>query len=203
MRIPGIPGNPIGGTHTCTGEADPAERLVSRPTTGHNGGVERTVVQTPIGGIGVAVAEDAVIGIQFDAERDSSLTEAENPSTLGLAVNQLTEYFAGERLGFELPMMVRRGSDFERAVWKAIAGIPYGETLSYGAIARAVGEPGAAQAVGLACNRNPLPIVVPCHRVIGSDGKLVGFGGGVQRKQWLLQLEARIHIEHHFTSGLS
>jgi methylated-DNA-[protein]-cysteine S-methyltransferase len=73
--------------------------------------------------------------------------------------------------------------------------------LSYGAIARAVGEPGGAQAVGLACNRNPLPVVVPCHRVIGSDGKLVGFGGGVGRKRWLLSLEARVHIERTFAAG--
>jgi methylated-DNA-[protein]-cysteine S-methyltransferase len=75
---------------------------------------------------------------------------------------------------------------------------PYGETRSYGRIAHAVGEPGGAQAVGLACNRNPLPLIIPCHRVIGSDGKLVGFGGGLHRKRWLLQLEARISIEHAF-----
>ena len=90
------------------------------------------------------------------------------------------------------------GTEFERAVWGAIARIPYGETKSYGAIARAVGDPSAAQAVGTACNHNPLPIVVPCHRVIGADGKLVGFGGGLGRKRWLLQLEARVHIERTF-----
>jgi methylated-DNA-[protein]-cysteine S-methyltransferase len=88
-------------------------------------------------------------------------------------------------------------------VWQVIAAIPYGETLSYGAIARAVGEPGGAQAVGTACNRNPLPLVVACHRVIGSDGKLVGFGGGLHRKRFLLQLEARVHIERTFADGLT
>jgi methylated-DNA-[protein]-cysteine S-methyltransferase len=75
-----------------------------------------------------------------------------------------------------------------------IAEIPYGETMSYGALARAVGEPGGAQAVGRACNRNPVPILVPCHRVIGADGKLVGFGGGLHRKRFLLQLEARVYL---------
>ena len=82
-----------------------------------------------------------------------------------------------------------RGSEFERAVWGQIAGIPYGETRSYGSIAHAVGEPGGAQAVGLACNRNPLPLIIPCHRVIGSDGSLTGYGGGLHRKRWLLEHE--------------
>jgi methylated-DNA-[protein]-cysteine S-methyltransferase len=83
-------------------------------------------------------------------------------------------------------------------VWQVIAGIPFGETLSYGAIARAVGEPQGAQAVGTACNRNPIPVIIGCHRVIGSDGKLVGFGGGLHRKRWLLQHEAKIWIERAF-----
>jgi methylated-DNA-[protein]-cysteine S-methyltransferase len=112
----------------------------------------------------------------------------------------MDDYFAGERTKFDLPVEVTRGSAFERAVWSAITAIAYGERRSYGDIARSVGEPGGARAVGLACNRNPLPIIVPCHRVIGSDGKLVGFGGGLRRKQWLLQLEARIHIERTFGS---
>jgi len=148
--------------------------------------------------VGIAVDGDAVCAVSFGA----ALTDVDGatppPSLLAEAERQLWEYFAGERTEFALPLVVRRGSEFERAVWKAIAAIPYGETLSYGAIARSVGEPGGAQAVGLACNRNPLPIIVPCHRVIGADGKLVGFGGGIKRKRWLLQLEARIHIERTF-----
>jgi methylated-DNA-[protein]-cysteine S-methyltransferase len=114
------------------------------------------------------------------------------------AVAELAGYFAGERLEFSVATVLLRGSAFERAVWGQIAAIPYGETRSYGSIAHAVGEPGGAQAVGLACHRNPLPLIIPCHRVIGSDGKLVGFGGGLHRKRWLLQLEARISIEHAF-----
>jgi methylated-DNA-[protein]-cysteine S-methyltransferase len=122
---------------------------------------------------------------------------------VGLARRRFAEYFAGTRTEFDLPLVVPRGSEFERSVWQAIAAIPYGETRSYGAIARAVGEPGGAQAVGMACNRNPLPLVIACHRVIGSDGKLVGFGGGLDLKRFLLQLEARVHIERTFATGLT
>ena len=105
-------------------------------------------------------------------------------------VRQLGEYFAGERTTFDLPLRPA-GSDFELAVWAQLRQIPYGETRSYGYVARAVGEPGGAQAVGAANGRNPLAIVVPCHRVIGADGSLIGFGGGLPRKRFLLDLEQR------------
>jgi methylated-DNA-[protein]-cysteine S-methyltransferase len=157
-------------------------------------------MESPIGEIGVATDGGAVSGVSFgrpSAPVDQTATtggvEAE---LIDEARAELTDYFAGERVDFDLPTVIVGGSEFERAVWAQIAAIPYGETNSYGAIARAVGEPGGAQAVGMACNRNPLPIIVPCHRVIGSDGKLVGFGGGLSRKRFLLALEARVHIEH-------
>ncbi|TFV90067.1 methylated-DNA--[protein]-cysteine S-methyltransferase [Blastococcus sp. CT_GayMR16] len=105
-------------------------------------------------------------------------------------VRQLGEYFAAERTSFELPLRPA-GSDFELAVWDQLTRIPYGETRSYGHVARAVGEPGGAQAVGAANGRNPIAVVVPCHRVIGADGSLVGFGGGLPRKRFLLDLEQR------------
>jgi methylated-DNA-[protein]-cysteine S-methyltransferase len=120
---------------------------------------------------------------------------------LVVATAQLGEYFAGSLTGFDLPLADPGGTPFERAVWAAIAAIPYGETATYGEIAAQVGEPDAARAVGVACNRNPLPIVVPCHRVVGAGGKLVGFGGGLPRKRYLLELEARVYIEHSFTAG--
>ena len=164
----------------------------------------KVVLATPIGGIGVQVDQGAICGVSFGAVPGGEPTPTElerGGPVLTTALDQLREYFAGERTDFELPVQVRRGSEFERAVWSAIAAIPYGETMSYGAIARAVGDPGAAQAVGHACNRNPLPIIVACHRVIGSDGKLVGFGGGLDRKRWLLSLEARISIELSFSPG--
>lgn len=103
---------------------------------------------------------------------------------------QLTEYFCGERSSFELAL-APEGTDFQRKVWNALCEIPYGETISYGELARRIGQPSAARAVGLANGSNPLPIVVPCHRVIGADGSLTGFGGGIERKRWLLAHEAR------------
>jgi len=107
-----------------------------------------------------------------------------------IARAQLVEYFSGDRLEFDLPLAAV-GTDFQRKVWRELCRIPYGVTISYGELARRIGQPGAARAVGLANGSNPLPIVVPCHRVIGADGSLTGFGGGIERKRWLLAHEAR------------
>lgn len=104
---------------------------------------------------------------------------------------QLEEYFAGARREFELEL-APAGGEFERRVWAALCEIPYGQTASYGEIARRLGEPGAARAVGAANGRNPIAIVVPCHRVIGADGSLTGYGGGLERKRLLLDLEAGV-----------
>jgi methylated-DNA-[protein]-cysteine S-methyltransferase len=101
---------------------------------------------------------------------------------------QLREYFAGERTAFDLAL-VMAGTAFERRVWSALTEIPYGETLSYGALARRLGQPSAARAVGLANGRNPISVIVPCHRVIGANGTLTGYGGGLERKRILLELE--------------
>ncbi len=102
---------------------------------------------------------------------------------------QLREYFAGERTSFEVPLALA-GSPFERRVWSALREIPYGQTISYGELARRIGQPTAARAVGLANGRNPIGVIVPCHRVIGADGSLTGYGGGVGRKRLLLELES-------------
>ncbi|MCE5201125.1 MAG: methylated-DNA--[protein]-cysteine S-methyltransferase [Synergistaceae bacterium] len=101
---------------------------------------------------------------------------------------QLSEYFTGERKNFDLPLMPK-GTDFQLRCWSALLKIPYAETRSYGDIARAVGRPKGFRAVGMANNRNPIAIIIPCHRVIGSDGKLVGFGGGLDIKKFLLEME--------------
>jgi methylated-DNA-[protein]-cysteine S-methyltransferase len=114
----------------------------------------------------------------------------ESAAALRGARAQLNAYFAGELHTFELPLRPA-GTAFQRNVWAALARIPFGTTTSYGAIANAVGAPGSARAVGAANGRNPIAIVVPCHRVIGADGRLVGYGGGLERKQWLLIHEAR------------
>lgn len=102
---------------------------------------------------------------------------------------QLSEYFAGERTAFDVPLALE-GSPFELRVWRALQEIPYGATTSYGELARRIGHPAAARAVGLANGRNPVAVIVPCHRVIGADGTLTGYGGGLERKRLLLDLEA-------------
>jgi methylated-DNA-[protein]-cysteine S-methyltransferase len=104
---------------------------------------------------------------------------------------QLSEYFAGQRQVFALPIDrdALGGTEFQRRVWLALEGIPYAATVSYGELARRINQPAAVRAVGLANGRNPLSIVVPCHRVIGANGTLTGYGGGLERKRWLLDLE--------------
>jgi methylated-DNA-[protein]-cysteine S-methyltransferase len=144
------------------------------------------VVDSPIGPLGVTVAGDTVVSVRFGARPGAS---AEHP-----AAAQLTSYFAGELTDFTVPFELRGGSEFEQAVWAEIAKIPYGEMITYGAIATALGDPGAARAVGTACNHNPIPVIVPCHRVVGAGGKMVGFGGGLDRKRKLLELEARVAL---------
>jgi methylated-DNA-[protein]-cysteine S-methyltransferase len=104
------------------------------------------------------------------------------------AARQLCEYFAGERREFDLPLRMH-GTDFQKRVWRELTKIPFGETWSYGQLARRLDNPSACRAVGLANGRNPIAIIVPCHRVIGADGSLTGFGGGLPRKQWLLAHE--------------
>ncbi len=105
--------------------------------------------------------------------------------------SQLAEYFAGRRRSFDLSLQMR-GNPFDQRVWRALQEVPYGETVSYGEIARRIGEPFASRAVGVANARNPIAVVVPCHRVIGADGSLTGYGGGLERKRLLLDLEAGV-----------
>lgn len=126
------------------------------------------------------------VALQGDAE----LGEASPCPLLAEAAAQLDEYFAGGRRAFTLPLSLH-GTPFQRRVWAALCQIPYGETGSYGQVAAAVGSPKACRAVGMANNRNPVMIVVPCHRVIGADGSLVGYGGGLAVKRALLALEAQ------------
>ena len=103
---------------------------------------------------------------------------------------QLREYFAGKRKTFDFPL-APRGTEFQLAVWNALLEIPYGDTVTYAELARRIGKPSAVRAVGAANGANPIPVIIPCHRVIGSNGTLTGYGGGIERKQWLLALEGR------------
>lgn len=111
--------------------------------------------------------------------------------TFGDVRRQLTEYFDGRRRSFDVPLALE-GNSFELRVWDALCEIPYGDTMSYGEIARRIGQPDASRAVGLANGRNPIAVIVPCHRVIGANGTLIGYGGGLERKRLLLDLEAGV-----------
>jgi len=137
--------------------------------------------------IGIADNGDAITGLFFGRERPEGLKKAETP-LIQKAAAQIKEYFEGKRKQFKLPL-VMHGTEFQMAVWQALQKIPYGETRSYKEIAAAIGKPKAVRAVGMANNRNPISIIVPCHRVIGHDGKLTGYGGGLPLKQFLLELE--------------
>ena len=150
------------------------------------------ILETPIGALRLVSDGRHLVAIEFEGSHavDTSDRELED-SVLQACATQLREYFAGRRTRFDLPL-APRGTDFQRAVWSALEGIPYGELRSYGEIARAIGKPRAVRAVGAANGRNPLPIVVPCHRVIGSDGSLTGFAGGLEIKRRLLALEGSI-----------
>lgn len=114
-----------------------------------------------------------------------------DPSPFDVVRRQLDGYFSGQLRAFSLPLDIR-GTDFQKKIWASLATIPYAETRSYGDIARSLGSPGASRAVGAANGANPLPIILPCHRVIGSSGALTGFGGGLDTKTWLLQHEATV-----------
>jgi methylated-DNA-[protein]-cysteine S-methyltransferase len=149
-------------------------------------------LETPIGELLLAGERDALAMIGFpkgSMRRDPEPDWIYNEKPLANARQQLTEYFAGERQTFDLPLQLS-GSDFQVSVLEALQNIPYGETVSYGEIARRIGRPKAVRAVGAANGRNPIPIVVPCHRVIGTTGDLTGFGGGLDTKEALLRLEA-------------
>lgn len=145
-------------------------------------------LDTPIGDLSYALDETGVCAVHFGPKEGAA------PAS-GPVAEELNAYFAGTLTEFTVTLHVRRGTEFERAVWEQMKLIPYGETRSYGYVANEVGEPGGAQAVGVACNRNPLPVIVPCHRIIGSDGRLVGFGGGLKLKRMLLELEANVKMQ--------
>jgi methylated-DNA-[protein]-cysteine S-methyltransferase len=146
------------------------------------------VESTPVGPLHLTAFEGALTGLRFGSGPAAGERAADDP-VLACAVSQLTAYFAGERRSFDLPL-APAGTAFQLAVWAALREIPYGTTVSYGGLARRLGSPSASRAVGLANGRNPIAIVVPCHRVIGADGSLTGFGGGMAAKRTLLDLEA-------------
>lgn len=144
-------------------------------------------LETPIGFITLVEEGDAVTQLHFGTFFSGIAEQRETP-LLQEAAHQLTAYFQGQLRDFSLPLQPK-GTTFQRSVWEQLQRIPYGQTCSYGDIARACGNPKASRAVGMANNRNPISIIIPCHRVIGADGKLVGYGGGLDIKIRLLELE--------------
>lgn len=148
-------------------------------------------VSSPVGRLTLVGEGDDLVGLYFD--KDPLATQIRASSTpddgrLRLAVAQLEEYFGGTRTRFDLSL-VPPGTGFQKQVWAALVKIPFGATASYGEIARAVGRPAASRAVGAANHRNPIAILIPCHRVIGANGSMTGYGGGLPRKRFLLDLE--------------
>jgi methylated-DNA-[protein]-cysteine S-methyltransferase len=159
------------------------------------------LVDTPIGTLLIAATERGLCRIAYDADAEQEVERLarsfgvrvlRSASPIDPARRQLDEYFEGHRHRFELPVDIDSLADFNRRVLQELARVPYGEVVTYGELAARSARPRAARAVGTVMNRNPLPIVLPCHRVIGSTGKLVGYGGGLERKEALLRLEGAL-----------
>lgn len=153
-------------------------------------------LDTPMGVLRLSSDGDSLIAIDLPAGSKAASAGSDFTSTRSLpssllreATRQLKAYFDGKLRTFDLPLAPALGTDFQRRVWRELENIPYGQTISYAELARRIGQPAASRAVGAANGKNPLPIVVPCHRVIGADGTLTGYGGGLPIKKWLLEHE--------------
>ena len=153
-------------------------------------------VDSPLGGVTLAATDNGLAGLWFDQQRhlpDMSGWQSDDigdtDPVLRAAAAQLHDYFAGTRTHFDVPLDLSHGTVFQQAVWQALRAIPTGATTSYGALSREVGNPSAVRAVGAAVGRNPISVIVPCHRVLGADGSLTGYAGGLERKTALLALE--------------
>jgi methylated-DNA-[protein]-cysteine S-methyltransferase len=161
-----------------------------------------TVYESPIQSLRLVSDGRSLTGLYMMSEKhlfasQSDWVEDDSVALFAEAKEQLSAYFAGTLTEFDLPLQMQ-GTPFQQSVWEALKTIPYGTTMSYGELAQQLGQPKASRAVGLANGRNPVSIVVPCHRVIGANGKLTGYGGGVERKQWLLNHECLIFMKQQF-----
>jgi methylated-DNA-[protein]-cysteine S-methyltransferase len=152
--------------------------------------------QGPLGAMIVAATDSGVAGVWFEGQKHmpehSRWPEDDAHVHIRTAIAQLAEYFAGKRSAFDLPLDLAAGTPFQQSVWRALVAIPHGATTNYGALGRGIGAPGSARAVGAAVGRNPVSIVVPCHRVLGTGGALTGYAGGLERKSALLKLEGAL-----------
>lgn len=151
-----------------------------------------TILDSNIGPIQLTASDKGLTGLIFDAKSDTGLTGNNHP-ILNEARKQLDEYFQGKLKEFNMPLDMS-GTEFQMKVWNAVTKIGYGSTASYQDIANAIANSKSVRAVGLANGKNPIPIIIPCHRIIGSNGKLTGYGGGLWRKEWLLRHEGAILV---------
>jgi methylated-DNA-[protein]-cysteine S-methyltransferase len=151
-----------------------------------------TVFNSPIGGLRLSSNGEALTGLSLSTETPLAAEDDADPdNVLREARGQLAAYFDLRLTRFDLPL-APQGTDFQRRVWELLRDIPFGETITYAELATRAGNPKAMRAVGAANGRNPVMIIIPCHRVIGADGSLTGFGGGIERKRWLLEHERRV-----------
>ena len=158
---------------------------------------------SPVGRLRLVADGDSLRQVWFERERHPKAMGEDwvrNSNAVAFARQQLEEYFAGTRQIFDLPLRPL-GTPFQCEVWQALAHIPYASTISYGQLAQRIGQPLAVRAVGAANGRNPLPIILPCHRVIGANGSLTGFGGGLPTKRWLLTMEDQVAHGDLFGAG--
>jgi methylated-DNA-[protein]-cysteine S-methyltransferase len=157
-----------------------------------------TRLETPIGELRLAASQEGLVAVLFPVdpqELPAAQGNARARAHLADACTALEKYFAGQRTTFEEVKLAAAGTEFQLQVWRALSRIPFGQTVSYASMASRIGRPKAVRAVGLANGQNPLPIIVPCHRVIGSNGSLTGFGGGIPTKKWLLEFEGALTPE--------
>ena len=174
----------------------------------HSAALRSAVIESPVGTLTVVANDSAIVAILWDTESDDRHPDAHNPAgrsladatpcdqpsrhpVLAAAIVQLNEYFTGARTDFDLTLEPA-GTEFQRAAWQQLQRIPYGETITYGEQAIRMGDRNKTRAVGAANGKNPIPIIVPCHRVVGADGKLTGFAGGIDNKAWLLDHELSV-----------
>lgn len=163
----------------------------------HDRSLYYDVMETPMGELYLVADEAGLCQLDFSTEGVPHLEWQHAPQRLAEARAQMTAYFKGELQQFDLPL-APRGTEFQRRVWRELCAIPFAETISYGELARRIGRPSASRAVGAANGQNPIAIIIPCHRVIGANGKLTGYAGGLDRKAFLLA-----HERHHDQRPLS
>ncbi len=150
-----------------------------------------TYTPSPLGTLQITAEEHGLTAINYRDESPTESSDQQQHPVLAKTVDQLNEYFEGQRKTFDLPLVLK-GTDFQQKVWKQLQQIPYGQTITYGELAKRLGDPQKARAVAGANGLNPIPIIIPCHRVIGTDNKITGYSGGIERKEFLLKLEGAL-----------